>query len=308
MTARPRLLVLVGPTGTGKSALALELATRLGGEIVSCDAFQVYRGLEIGTAKPTVDERRRVVHHAIDCADPRHGFSMVEWERIASSAIAQIAARGAVPLVVGGTGLYARALLRGFIPTPKRDLALRERLQRVAARRGAAFLHRCLVRRDAASASRLHPGDTQRIIRALELARGGSNWSERLARAGNWATGEERYPTLKIGLDRDRLRLNSILDARVDRFFERGLVAEIEALLAAGVPPEANALRAIGYREVVQALLAGTNPGETRDQVRRRTRAYSKRQRTWFRRERDLEWLDSDRSVVELAEQVVARW
>ena len=205
--------------------------------------------------------------------------------------------------------MYLRGLLRGVVPAPPRDEALRERLRRLVARHGAARLHRWLRAVDPASAARLAPSDTQRIVRALEVAiASGTAWSERLRRDGTWSSGAESRASLKIGLDMDRAALGARLDERVDRFFDRGLVAEVRALLSRGVPAEANAFKAIGYREVLAALREGRDPETSREIVRRNTRRYAKRQRTWFRGEPGLRWLDASLGADALAERIVHLW
>jgi tRNA dimethylallyltransferase len=308
VVGRVPAICLVGPTGVGKSAVAVELALAVGGEIVGCDALQVYRGLDAATAKPSASERRRVPHHLIDCADPRHDYSLADYVRQADEAIAAIAARGAVAIVVGGTGLYLRGLLRGIIPAPARDAPLRARLERVVARGGLGRLRAWLERVDPASARRIPPADVQRTVRALELARSpGGTWSERLERSGSWRDGRERYAAVKFGLDSDRQRLAARLDRRVEAFFAGGLIEEVRALLAAGVPPEANALLGLGYREVVAALAQGQDPRGRLEEVQRRTRRYAKRQRTWFRHEPGVEWLEADRAPDDLAREIASR-
>jgi tRNA dimethylallyltransferase len=303
------LIAIVGPTGTGKTELAIEVASRIDGEIVGCDALQVYRGLDAATAKPTAEQRRRVQHHLIDFVDPARDFSMAEYARLSATAVREIASRNRVPIVVGGTGLYLRALLRGVVPAPPRDERLRSRLRRVAQRRGPHSLHRWLARRDPSSADRLAPGDTQRVVRALELALiGDRNWSERLNRSGTWKSGRERCRSLKVGLDMDRETLKARLAARVDRFFEAGLVDEVRRLLDDGVPASANSLKAIGYRQVVRAIECGEDPDGARESVVIHTRRYAKKQRTWFRAEPDVQWLDAGRAVEENARWIAERW
>ena len=292
--ASARLIVVLGPTGTGKSEVALEIARRLGGEIIGCDALQVYRGLDVGTAKPDRDARREVPHHLIDEIDPRHDFSLAEFVARAESAIAEISARGRVPIVAGGTGLYLRGLLRGIVPLPPRDDRLRERLRAVADRRGPGFLHRWLARLDPDSARRLAVGDRQRVLRALELGlTGPRTWSARLREDGTFTGASERYETVKLGLALDRETLAERLDERVERFFRGGLVEEVRRILADGVPVRANALKAIGYREVVRALAQGIDPHGVVAEVQRNTRRYAKRQLTWFRREPGVVWVDA---------------
>ena len=303
------LLVVLGPTGTGKSAAALEVARQLGGEIVGCDAYQVYRGLDAATAKPPAESRRAVRHHLVDCVDPRTDFSMADYVRAAERAIATIAGRGHVPLVVGGNGLYLRGLLRGVIEAPGRDSELRARLHRIIEQGGASRLWSWLGRHDPETAGRLRPGDVQRLVRAIELARGdGANWSERLRQAGTWASGRERYRTLKIGLDMDRDLHRERIDTRVDGFFAAGVVEELEGLLRQGVPAQANAFKAIGYREVLRAVQRGADPESARDEVRKHTRRYAKRQRTWFRAEPGVVWLDAAEQTRAIGRRVVELW
>jgi tRNA dimethylallyltransferase len=285
------------------------LAERIGGEVVGCDALQVYRGFDAATAKPSATERQRVPHHLIDHSDPGRDFTLADYVRQAEQVIAAIHERGRVPLVVGGTGLYLRGLLRGIVDAPARDVGLRERLSAMAARFGVERLHRWLGDVDPPSALRLAPGDRQRVIRALELALSGEmTWSERLHRDGSWATGRERYRALKLGLEMERDRLNRRLDERVGRFFASGLVDEVRDLLRRGVPRESNAFRAIGYREVLEALEQGIEPSEVIPDVQRNTRRYAKRQRSWFRGEPGVVWVDAMRRTGEIIEEITDRW
>ena len=263
----------------------------------------------MGTAKPTAAERAAVPHHLVDCVDPRVDYSAAAYVRDAEARIEAIAHRDRVPIVVGGTGMYLRSLLRGLVEAPARDEILRGRLRRLIDRFGAPSLHRRLMGVDPSSARRIAPGDAQRIVRAFELAWiGGKRWSERLDDEGTWRDGGDRYPSLKVGLDLDRSALVARLDARVDRFFEEGWVEEIERLLAEGVPPESNAFKAIGYREVSACLRRGEPPENVREEIRRRTRRYAKRQRTWFRSEPALEWYDASESTERIADRIVKRW
>lgn len=279
------------------------------GEVVGCDALQVYRGFDVGTAKPSAEERAAAPHHLVDHVDPRRDYSAADYVRDAESAIAAIAKRGAVPIVVGGTGMYLRSLLRGLVDAPPRDPALRARLRRSIDRFGAPALHRRLAAVDPASAARIRPADAQRVVRAFELAlAGGRTWSARLEKEGTWDRGIERFPSLKIGLDLDRRALTARLDARVERFFEAGWIDEVRDLLAAGIPPDANAFQAIGYREIRDRLTSGEDPAASREEIRTRTRRFAKRQRTWFRSEPSLHWLDAAESVETLVSRVVSAW
>jgi tRNA dimethylallyltransferase len=284
------------------------VAEAIGGEIVGCDALQLYRGFDAATAKPNPTQRLRVPHHLVDVADPRRDVHLAAWVRAAEAAVTDISRRGKVPIVVGGTGMYLRGLLRGVAPAPPRDERLRARLLRMAARFGADRLHRWLAGLDPPSAARLRPGDTQRVIRGLELALSGSRWSDLLSAEAGWSSGRERYRAIKVGLDLGREELGRRLDERVDAFFEAGLVDEVRTLLGAGVPPGANAFKAIGYREVLNAIQAGTDPSAVRDAVKRATRRYAKRQRTWFRTEPGMIWLDAAKGPDSLAATIVELW
>ncbi len=307
--AATRLLIVTGPTGTGKTETAIRVAEALDGEIVGCDALQVYRGFDAATAKPTAEQRARVAHHLVDVVDPRRDFSLADFVGLAEQAIGEIAARGRVPLVVGGTGMYLRGLLRGIVPAPSRDAALRARLKRLADRFGSPRLHRLLARRDPASAERVMRGDTQRIIRALEVALlGGGTWSEVIAERGTWRADDDRYPALKIGLDGERELMNRRINERVDAFYRAGLVDEVRRLLAEDVPPTANAFKAIGYREVLRTLDDAPDSADVREEIRRNTRRFAKRQRTWFRKEPGLVWLNAEEGAEACARRIVRLW
>jgi tRNA dimethylallyltransferase len=299
----------VGPTGTGKTSVGVALSEMIGGEIVGCDALQVYRRLDVATAKPSTGELDRAVHHLVDLVDPEIDFSLADYVALAEKAVGEIHTRGRVPIVVGGTGMYLRGLLRGIVDAPERDAALRDRLRRMAARFGTARLHRWLGTVDPVSAARLPVGDTQRIVRALEVVlAGGTPWGERLEREGTWSSREERYRTLKIGLDMDRATLVERVEKRVERFFREGLVEEVRDLLRDGLRPDANALKAIGYREVLRALQAGTDPYLVVEEVKMNTRRYAKRQRTWFRKEPGVVWLDASTPPESLLGEISERW
>ena len=265
-----------------------------------------YRGFDVATAKPSEQQRARIPHHLVDCIDPRLDFNMADYVREAERLVADIRARGRLPIVAGGSGMYLRGLLRGVVDAPPRDTRLRRRLCAIAERKGAPSLHRWLSRKDPGSAERIAPGDTQRIVRAMELALSGeATWSERLSRQGSWACGSDRYRALKIGLDMERDALVGRTDARVESFMDAGLVEEVERLLRAGVPRESNAFKAIGYREVLSALGAGFDAAAVAEEIRRNTRRYAKRQRTWFRKEPGVVWLDAAEDVDRLVMQVL---
>jgi tRNA dimethylallyltransferase len=302
--------VILGATGTGKSELAYRLALRLKGQVVNCDALQVYRGFDAATAKPDLDHRSRIPHHLVDCIDPRDEFSVAEFVRHADDAIATIDRAGEVPIVAGGTGLYLRGLLRGIVPGPARDERLRGRIHAMARRHGNAALHRWLRRIDPASAARLAVGDRQRVARAIEFTLlSGQSWSERLEAEGTWGRPwRERYESLKIGLELERPLHYERLDRRVEGFFRCGLVDEVRGLLRQGVPAGVNAMKGIGYREVAGAIGRGQPPESTIEQVKRSTRRLAKRQRTWFRREPNVIWLDVGAGLDRCEDRALDLW
>jgi len=296
-SGRAVLLVVVGPTAVGKSAFALAACERFGGEVVSVDSMQVYRGLDTATSKPGAADRARVPHHGLDLADPGEDFSMGEFVRFAEGAIAGIRGRGRLPVLVGGTGLYLRALLRGVAEAPRRMPGLRARLRAMGERHGVAFLHRMLRRLDPEGARRLPANDRQRIVRALEVRIAVGRSLGEMVRERPF--GEERYDAIKIGLDMDRARLYRRIDERVDRFFAAGLIDEVRGLLADGRPASANAFKALGYREAAAHLRGERTLDDAMALTRRNTRRYAKRQLTWFRAEPGVAWFSLDANAAD---------
>ncbi len=298
----PPLIVVLGPTAVGKSALAMDLARRRRGAILSADAMQVYRGFDLGTTKPGAGARAEIPHYLVDIADPRADFSAGDFVRAADAALAEVRARGLAPILAGGTGLYVRAFLRGLFAGPRRDAGLRRRLAALKARGGPARLHRLLARLDPGSAARLPPADTQRVVRAVEVCLlTGRPFSDHLEQdaGGIWAGGE-RLEVRKIGLKMARERLVARIEARVAAFFAAGLVEEVRGLLAAGVPPTANAFKGIGYRESLAVAQGRMDEAEARERTLVATRRYAKRQMTWFRREKDINWVDAGQEPGEV--------
>ncbi len=283
------LLVIVGPTGSGKSSLGLALAERFGGEIVNCDSVQVYRGLDIGSAKVPVSERRGIPHHLIDIADPPEDVTAGLYSRLARQALCEIQAKNRLPVVVGGTGLYLRALLEGLSPAPQRDEELRIRLQAIGHRRPGC-LHRILRRYDSEAASRIHPNDHQKLIRAIELTLLGGQPATVTQKTRR--NGLQGFRALKIGLSPDRSALRQHIEARATSMFENGLIEETKALLGEDNSPAAKALQSLGYRQALNVIAGTTTIAEAVDECRTKTRQYAKRQMTWFRREADVHWLD----------------
>jgi tRNA dimethylallyltransferase len=287
---RPLVVAVLGPTATGKSALALSIAARFDGEIVNCDSTAVYRGFDIGTDKVRPEERRGIPHHLIDIADPTDEYTAAQYARDAAAAIRDVQARGRLPIVAGGTGFYFRALTRGLFPGPGRDAALRARLDLVAARRGVERLHRLLRRVDAASARRIQPRDQKRIVRALEVFfLTGRPLTDHFA--------ETRSPipdvnVLAIGLRLPADQVSERVTRRVDEQFSRGLLAEMQALLARGVPEDARPFGGLVYRQALEHLHGVRDEVSTRALIAQENRRYARRQLIWFRKEPDLIWFD----------------
>lgn len=284
----PRLIVIAGPTGSGKSDLAVRLAEAIGGEIVNFDSVQLYRGFDIGSAKPSMPTRARVPHHLYDILDATDEFHAAAYGRLARETCNAIIARGKRPILVGGTFFYLRALLEGLPEMPGRNEALRTRLRRIAAApRGSTRLHAWLSKVDPASGMKIAPGDRHRVERALEV------WIESRRPISSWTPREEdAIPALKLALTVDRTKLAGLLDTRVERMYAEGLVEETRGLLAR-FPREARPFGTIGYREAAAVVAGETTRDSAVRETQRRTRAYAKRQMTWLRSERNVQWLDA---------------
>ena len=302
---RPVLLAVVGPTATGKSALALSIAARVGGEVLACDSTAVYRGFDVGTDKVPADRRRGIPHHLIDLVDPTDVYSAARYGRDAARAVRAVSARGRLPILAGGTGLYYRALTRGLFAGPGRDDTLRDRLARAARRRGVGALHRVLARRDPASARRIHPADEKRVIRALEvLLLTGRTLTEHFAETRSPIAG---HAVVAVGLRLPMRQLEARIAARVDRQLAEGLLDEVRGLLARGVPGDAGPFGGLVYRQVLEHLRGERDLGGTRDLIARENRRYARRQATWFRREAGVGWLETPGEHPETCEAAVAR-
>ena len=291
----PKILVVSGPTASGKTALAVELAQAHNGEVVSADSMQIYRRMDIGTAKPTRAEMRGVPHHMLDVADPEEDFSVARYVELAAACVDGILARGKLPIVAGGTGLYIDSLLSGrtfarFDP----DSPLRRELEEELARRGGAALLEELARVDPDTAARLHPNDGKRIVRALEVYRStGSTLTEHNAMTRSLPP---RYDALTLPLAFQRREdMWARIDRRVDRMMADGLAEEVRALLDSGVPDRCTAMQAIGYKEMAAALRGDGDTARAAEEIKLRSRQYAKRQLTWFRRNPDARWLLWDR-------------
>ncbi|HLH75811.1 MAG TPA: tRNA (adenosine(37)-N6)-dimethylallyltransferase MiaA [Candidatus Binataceae bacterium] len=285
----PRRAFIVGPTGVGKSELALTLAERLGAEIVNADSRQLYRAMDIGTAKPTLAQRARVPHHLIDVVEPEESVDVARFKLMAEAAIGEIAGRGRPILIVGGSGLYLRALRQGLFQGPPAAPALRRELMELARREGVDRLHRSLMEIDPPSARRLHRNDLARVVRALEVYRltgvplsvhqAAHRFSDRFA------------PSLTLGLRLEREELYRSLERRLDAMMEAGLVGEVNALLARGLAHSPLLRHTIGYREIAAALAGEMSLAQALEQAKRATRQLAKRQMTWFRADPGIIWL-----------------
>jgi tRNA dimethylallyltransferase len=292
MTSRSlRLLVLGGPTGVGKTATAVALARRRSIEVISADSRQVYRGMDVATGKPTAEERAAVVHHLVDVVDPDERYHAARFRAEAAALVEAIHARGRLPVVVGGTGLYIRALVCGLDPAPPADPDFRGALAALAAREGRPALHARLSATAPEMARRLHPNDHVRVTRALELLRSGHPVG--LARV-RWQQRDPAYDVTYIGLTLPRAVLAERLRERAEAMVAAGLADEIRALLARGYRAMLPALQGIGYRQFVDVVRGGMSVEEATRLMVRDTARYAKRQLTWFTREPDIEWMDVD--------------
>jgi tRNA dimethylallyltransferase len=286
------LVVIAGPTGVGKTAVAAALAGCIAIEVVSADSRQVYRGMDVATGKPSAETRRQVAHHLIDVVDPDDRYQAARFRADACAAIDAIRGRGRLPVVVGGTGLYIRALLRGLDPAPPADPEFRRQLASIAAAEGRTALHARLSVTAPAVARRLHPNDQVRVMRALEMARAGTGTLEQ----ERWRAPAESYDVTYFGLTMDRRALARRLASRAAGFVDAGLRAEVERLLDRGYDPSLPALQSIGYREFVRVVRDGLDPAEALRLMQRDTARYAKRQWTWFAREPGIEWLDVEKA------------
>lgn len=287
---KPLFVAVLGPTATGKSALALSIAERYGGEIVNCDSTAVYRGFDIGTDKVPVGERRGIPHHLIDIVEPTDEYTAAQYARDAAAAVRAIHARGKLPLVVGGTGFYYRALTRGLFPGPGRDDTTRARLEAVAARRGVPFLHRLLERVDPDSARRIQPRDLKRLVRALEVY-----FLTGRPLTAHFASTERPLPdfdVVPVALRLPAAAISERVTRRVDQQFESGLLNEIRALLARGIPESARPFGGLVYRQGLEHLHGVRDEPATRALITQENRRYARRQLIWFRKEPNLTWFD----------------
>ncbi len=298
------LICIAGPTASGKTALAVELAKTFNGEVVSCDSMQVYKRMDIGTAKPAFDEMQGIPHHMLDVAEPDEDFSVSRYCEMAAPIVDDILARGKTAIIAGGTGLYMDSLIRGNAFAPFPSTGVREHLETQADREGMDAMLAKLHRIDPESAARLHLSDRKRIIRALEVyLETGETITEHNRRTQSIPP---KYSPLWLGLDfAERSELYRRIDLRVGIMLEMGLLEEIRSLLASGIPEKSTAMQAIGYKEFVAALEGQCSIQEAADQVRQSSRHYAKRQLTWFRRNQAMHWLT--RSAGEGGEEIIRR-
>jgi tRNA dimethylallyltransferase len=287
----PSVIAIVGPTASGKSTLGIEVALRLGGEIINCDSVQVYQGIQIATAKVPLAERRGIPHHLIDFVSPNINYTAGDWAREAAATIEDVQRQGRVPILVGGTGLYLRALRNPFFPSPQTDLELRRRLNDLRERFGAEHLHRLLQRLDPQSAAELYPRDWPRVQRAIEvrLQTGEAMSQQKSGRSEPHASARRLRV---IVLNPTRAELYQRINDRAEMHFAQGLVEEVKTLLGQGVPANSNALGAHGYRRVVEYLEGKRDLKSAVEQTKLDVRHYAKRQLTWFRRESGAEWFE----------------
>lgn len=280
-------MAILGPTASGKTALSLVLAEKFDGEIVNCDSVAMYREFDVGTAKPPLAERARVPHHLFDCVDPTQDVTAGEYGRQARQVLEEVKSRGHLPIVVGGTGLYLRALLEGLFAGPERSEKLRERLREGATKRGSQYLHRILSRLDRAAAGKIHPNDAPKLIRAIEVCLASREKMSEL-----WQKGRDPlqgFRILRIGIDPDRSELYSRINQRAEEMLKRGLIEETQRLLEK-YGTSARPLGSLGYRQATDFLRGEVTREQALQMIQQAHRNYAKRQMTWFRREPDVKW------------------
>ena len=299
---KPKVIIICGPTGIGKTTVGIKLAEKFGGEIVGADSMQIYRHMDIGTAKPTREERRKVSHHMVDIVDPDEDFDAVQFSERARATIVELNRQGRLSFVVGGTGLYIKALLHGFFQSEPVDPKIRNRLKQELEQSGSGFLYERLVQLDPVTAGRLHPNDSYRILRALEtIASSGKSISKHHLDHG---FDEDPFHALRIGLRIDRAKLYARIDQRVEAMIQAGLIEEVTKLLAMGYSAGLKPMQSIGYRHVI-GFLEGSLPwDECLRTLKRDTRRFAKRQFTWFGADPQIIWYEPDQlnEIIRLVE------
>ena len=298
------LIAVLGPTATGKSALGIAIAERFNGEIINCDSTAVYRGFDIGTDKVPLHERRGIPHHLIDIVDPNEEYTAAQFGRDAAAIIADIHVRGKLPILVGGTGFYYRALTRGLFPGPGKDAELRRRLERIAERKGVERLHRMVARIDPESAARIQPRDLKRLVRALEVYfQTGKPLTAHFENTVSPLSKDVQVGA--VALRMPAAWLAERLAARVDAQFKSGLLDEIRMLLASGVPPDARPFGGLVYRQAIEHLRGMRDEAATRNLIAQENRRYARRQLIWFRKEPNLVWFDGPGTNAEVQDSVI---
>ncbi len=303
---RPRIVILLGPTGTGKSRLAIEWAEELGGEIIGADSVQVYRYMDIGTGKPTRDDQKRVPHHLIDLVTPDQPFHAALYRTLGRKTIDQLSRDGKPAWVVGGTGLYIKTLTQGLFTSPRIDPHVRENLGQEVREEGAGALYERLKKVDFQTASHLHPNDLVRIIRALEVY--DSTGTPISFHREQHRFGERPYLTLKIGLEMNRDRLYLRIEERVDQMLEKGFLHEVEGLMEMGYGPELKPMQSLGYKQMVQFLRKEIGWDEAIRRMKRDTRHYARRQRTWFKADPEVHWWEESTDRREILLKIKSFW
>ena len=304
--AQPRVVILLGPTGAGKSKLVLEWVEELGGEIISADSMQVYRYMDIGTAKPTRDDQKRVRHHLIDLVTPDQPFHAALYRTLGRKTIDQLYQDKKPIWVVGGTGLYIKTLIQGLFSSPKIDPRVRENLKQEAKEKGADSLYERLKKKDPQTASRLHPHDLFRIVRALEVL--DSTGVPISFYREQHRFGERPYLTLKVGLEVDREKLYRRVEKRVDQMLENGFLQEVKGLMEMGYGPELKPMQSLGYKQLVQFLLEEIGWDEAVRRIKRDTRHYAKRQLTWFKADPEVHWWDGSADRQNIFLEIKSFW
>jgi tRNA dimethylallyltransferase len=297
-----KILIIIGPTAVGKSRLGIALAKKFGGEIISADSMQAYKGLDIGTAKVPLKNREGIKHHLIDIIEPDERFSAGWFMRLAEVSIDNILKRSNLPIIIGGTGLYIRALLKGLFSSPPRNEALSKRLDHLAEKRGTGHLHRMLMRFDTESAQKITPQDRQRLIRALEVFFKTKKPMSQFIKESPFST--DRYNAIKIGLTMPREKLYQRIEERVEKMLNEGWIEEVERLLTFGYSQECHAFKALGYREIVHYIKGEISLEETINLIKKNTRRYAKRQMTWFRKDEGIFWFDISMGEDTIYQQV----
>lgn len=301
MTAKQKLLALLGPTAVGKTALSIKLAKALGTEIISGDSMLIYRGFDIGAAKPTMEERQGIVHHLIDIRDPWQSYSVQEFQQDADACIRAAAARGLVPFLVGGTGLYVQSLVEGYVFNEAgSDPAYRAALVRMSEEQGGAAVYELLQRVDSKAADTIHPNNVRRVIRALEVAHEGRETISRKKQV------EAPYDAMVIGLSRPRPELYERINERVRLMMQDGLVEEVRGLLAHGITRDMQAMQGIGYKEIAAYLAGECTEEEAVTAVQTATRHFAKRQLTWYRRMHYIHWYDATQPQERLLAEILS--